>query len=218
MSGKKGSNSFAGGFTGLLFILVIVVALILVIRGCGDKGGDTPDTSPIIASASPDQSPEASGQPEESPSPEPSETPEPTPTPTPTPSPAEQIKASGSFESDTGVGLNVIAEWKAVSAGSGKVTVTVDMYLMSYSINVTASPAAAQFSIGGKAISANVAAINVDSQNSLVKTLLASTSATLELGSDGTLNVPITAEWLFGGTYSGKEFESIGAAGTADIS
>lgn len=220
MSGKKGSNSVAGGFTGLLFILVIVVALILIIRGCGDKAKNASDTSPVIESSDPNQSPEESGQPEESPSPEPSESPEPTPSPTstPTPTPTQQIKASGSFKSDTGVGLNVIAEWSAVSAGNGKVTVTVDMYLNSYSIGVNASPAAAQFNIGGKAVSANVAAINIDSQNTLVKTLLASASVTLELGSDGTLNVPITAEWLFGGTYSGKEFESIGAAGTAAIS
>lgn len=220
---KKNGGAFAGRFTGLLFILVVVVVVILIVRGVeAKKNNAEPETSTPVESVSPDvvesEDPGETESPEPSPSEEPSPEPSPSEEPSPEPSATPEISASGSFTSDTGTGLNVVADWTAASTDDGNVLFTVKLSVLSYTLHVNEIPAGAVITIGDQSFTIKTDAIDCDSNSAIVETEVASAQTTLTLGSDGTLSVPVTATWNFKGTYSDQEFESVGAAGTADIS
>lgn len=222
---KKPNLPFDGKFTGLLFILVVIVAVIFLVHGCTTfEKVEVPESTTPVLSESPDleesQKPEKTEPPVPSPSESlaPSPTPSETAKPTPTPTPAPVATASGSFTSDTGTALNAVLDWTASDAGDGKVLVTVKLSVNSYSLHVNAMPGGALIEIGDKTFSLKSAEVKCDSTSEIVKTELATAQLTMPLNSDGTLSIPITATWNFKGTYSDKEFESVGVAGLATIS
>jgi hypothetical protein len=124
------------------------------------------------------------------------------------------IDASGSFRSDTGTVLNLTADWTAVSSGDGNVTVTVTLSVESYSLQCSEIYQGATVTIGGESRSFDTPAVAYDGSAGLASTPLGSVSVTLP-ADGGTLSVPITAAWKFGGTYSGTDLPVITAEGTA---
>lgn len=213
---------FGGRFKGLIFILVVIVAVIILVRSCSSfEKVQVPDSSEPAASVSPDDKSTPEPEDSESPAPSPSESVAPSPSPSAQPTPSKApavVTASGSFSSDTGTGLNAVVDWTASDAGDGKVLITVKLSVKSYTLHVNAMPGGAFIEIGDKSFNLKSAEVNCDSTSDFVITELATAQTTLSLNSDGTLSIPITATWNFKGTYSGHEFESLGAAGVADIS
>ena len=136
-----------------LIALALAALLALTLFGCWKK----PEPSPAPV---PDNTPErgetittATPGPEPSPTPmatpEPMETfqpaPENTAQPTPEPLPEEttepvivnpSVLASGSFRSDTGTALNLVADWRAVAIDATTARITVTLSLESYSLDI----------------------------------------------------------------------------------
>lgn len=137
-------KSPAGAILALLILVIIVVALIFILRGGGDES-DTQTTPPATGEVvntpggdegqdgqvSPTDSVEETNIPTTSPTETAQPTPDPTPSPTPTPTPAA---TSGSFKSDTGTGLNIVADWTLTPNGDGTSTLTLKLSAESYSL------------------------------------------------------------------------------------
>ncbi|NCB51124.1 MAG: hypothetical protein EOM54_04480 [Clostridia bacterium] len=214
-NGKKKNNP-AGLLVALLMLLLMTIAIFIVLRSCAAVE-TVPTPTPAAASASPSEGTET---PDETETPTPTATPEPTPTPTeepsPTPEPTEEpeIDANGSFRSDTGTGLNLVAEWTAAYAGDGNATVTVTLYAESYSLQCSSIYNGGTVVLGGESHSFNTEAVDYDGSAGLAKNSLGSVSVTLPLEEDGGLSIPASASWSFGGTYSGTELGLITADGT----
>jgi len=150
--------------------------------------------------------------------PTPVPTPTATPVPTPTPIPVGEVIGSGSFRSETGVPMNIRAEWTAVIADAEHVKVNVQVYLESYQINLIAVDRAVNVSVGDVYVTSGAPAIEWD-QNVQIDTLMASTEHLLYLPSgSGTDNFPVAVEYHFGGTYSKKELPVIECGGTIQLS
>ncbi len=150
--------------------------------------------------------------------PTPVPTPTPTPVPTPTPIPVGEVIGSGSFRSETGVPMNIRADWTAVIADAEHVKVNVQVYLESYQINLIAVDRAVNVSVGDVYVTSGAPAVEWD-QNVQIDTLMASTEHLLYLPSgSGTDNFPVAVEYHFGGTYSKKELPVIECGGTIQLS
>ena len=146
-------------------------------------------------------------------------TPEPTPTPvpTPTPIPVGEVIAGGSFRSDTGVPMNIRADWKAVIEDAEHVKVLVDVYLESYQINLIAVDRAVNVSVGDVYVSSGAPAVEWD-QNVQIDTLMASTEHLLYMPSgSGAASFPVAVEYHFGGTYSKVELPVIECGGSISL-
>lgn len=219
---KKNFRSVAGGFTAVLFLLIMIV----IIPGCSSDKPDEESPAPeSIESPAPDEinspEPEEIASPEptpsEIPSPEPSEEPSPEPEPEPVPEPEPTTEpetiASGSFVSDTETGLNLVADWSAVNSGDGQVIVTVKLSTQSYTLHVKSMPGGAAIRINDQSFTVTTKAVDCDSESALAKTEIASAQTILPLGPDGAFDADVSAVWYFKGTYSEKEFESIEASG-----
>lgn len=150
-------------------------------------------------------------------------TPTPTPVPTATPEPAQpiipqgEVIGSGSFTSDTGTPLNIRADWTATVLDSESVEVTVNVYLISYQIEVRELYDAVNVSVGDQYASANSPAIKWEN-NTRLESLLASTVHTLRLPSGSSASFPLAAQYQFGGTYSKVELPVIECGGTIELS
>ena len=204
----------------LVLVLVIVAASIFILRGKpSDEGKSVPETTvtpaPPRESAAPatdapvtelpvtTQAPPVTETPAPTPAPTPQPTPKPTPKPTPTPTPESQ----GSFSSDTGTGLNLKVDWRTVSVGGAR-KLTVDVSIVSYSIFTSYQWQSITLKIGDKAWGADCAGISYDG-NGQITTPAA--TFTVDAPAPGT---PISVEWYYGGSYSGKALEYITAKGT----
>jgi cytoskeletal protein RodZ len=211
---NKPKKNPAGVLVALLMLLLAAVAIFIVLRSFA-AGEPEPTSAP-----SPAESSEPTAAETEAPSPSPTAEPSPSPTPeeepSPSPTPYPVIEESGSFKSDTGTALNIVADWTAVSSGDGNVTLTVTLSAESYSIECGAIRNGATIVIDGESHTFSTSALDYDG-NTSAKNVLGSVSTTLQLGDGGTLTVPISAVWAFGGTYSDKEMGSISAEGEAAI-
>ncbi|HBD86375.1 MAG TPA: hypothetical protein DC001_03000 [Clostridiales bacterium] len=202
----------AGLLASLLILLIILIALFVFLRSCTSEISEatpTPSAAPTVTAPPATETPEPSPTPtEQPPSPTPTEQP-PTPTPTLTP-----IDLAGSFQSDTGTDLNLIAEWTAVSSDEEKVTLTVALYVESYSLQYSSLDNGATVVIDGVSHSFITDPIDYDGADGLAKNRLGSISVNLTPDENRTLTVPISVSWAFVGTYSGVDLESISAQDT----
>ena len=141
-----------------LLALLTALLLALTLWGCGKKPEPAPTAAPspddsgrgeTIATAAPepDPTPAPTAGPLATPAPaetfQPAPSSEPVQTPEPLPQPTEEPVivnpnqlASGSFRSDTGTALNLIAEWRAVSVTEDTARMTITLYLESYSLDI----------------------------------------------------------------------------------
>ena len=224
----------------IVFLLVIAVAVNLLMDMQSEKKAEatptndpyantvTPsvETQPALETPQPTPAIVPSVAPTATPAPAtpvPTATPTPTPVPTATPEPVQpvipqgEVIGSGSFTSDTGTPLNLRADWTATVLDSERVEVTVNVYLVSYQIEVRELYNAVNVSVGDQYASANSPAIKWEN-NTRLETLLASTVHTLSLPSGSSASFPLAAQYQFGGTYSKVELPVIECGGTIELS
>ena len=189
---KKGSP--AGVIFALLMLVVIVVALIIVLRSFGmdDPAGSSP--TPPVNTESVTEPPET-----EPPETEPPETEEPSPSPSATPA----ANASGSFRSDTGTSLNIIADWSLNGS-----TLTINVDTESHTLYSSGAPGAASVSVNGRTVYFDTEDIEFEGWGPVRNEL---GSVTVE-GVTAPAEVEVT--WYFRGSYGGTELETITASGT----
>lgn len=217
----------------IVFLLVIAVAVNLLVDMQSERKAEaTPTNDPYANTVTPsvDMQP-ALETPQPTPAIEPSVAPTATPTATPTPTPIPtattepvqpvipqgEVIGSGSFTSDTGTPLNLRADWTATVLDSERVEVTVNVYLVSYQIEVRELYNAVNVSVGDQYASADSPAIKWEN-NTRLETLLASTVHTLSLPSGSSASFPLAAQYQFGGTYSKVELPVIECGGTIELS
>ena len=124
-----------------------------------------------------------------------------------------QIIGSGSFRSETGVPMNIRADWVAVVEEAERVKVTVQVYLESYQINLIAVDRAVNVSVGDAYVTTGAPAVEWD-QNVQIDTLMATTEHMLYLPQGSVDSFPLAVEYHFGGTYSKKELPVIECGGS----
>lgn len=176
-------------------------------------------TSAVIPpTAAPTAAPTAkpTAQPTAAPTPTPAPTPAPTPTPqpTPTPIPAGLPLGSGSFSSDTGLWINTTSVWSAETLNNSQAKVTVTVNLKHYSLQSASAAKTLHITVNGQSAAYNVAAIDSDSKEEVI-TELGSHTFTVNAPAGQTTPVNIRTEWIFGGSYSGQQLDSI--VSTTDI-
>ena len=224
----------------IVFLLVIAVAVNLLMDMQSEKKAEaTPTNDPYANTVTPSvETQPALETPQPTPAIVPSVAPTATPTPTatvptasPTPTPIPtattepvqpvipqgEVIGSGSFTSDTGTPLNLRADWTATVLDSERVEVTVNVYLVSYQIEVRELYNAVNVSVGDQYASADSPAIKWEN-NTRLETLLASTVHTLSLPSGSSASFPLAAQYQFGGTYSKVELPVIECGGTIELS
>lgn len=217
----------------IVFLLVIAVAVNLLMDMQSEKKAEaTPTNDPYANTVTPSvETQPALEPPQPTPAIEPSVAPTATPTATPTPTPIPtattepvqpvipqgEVIGSGSFTSDTSTPLNLRADWTATVLDSERVEVTVNVYLVSYQIEVRELYNAVNVSVGDQYASADSPAIKWEN-NTRLETLLASTVHTLSLPSGSSASFPLAAQYQFGGTYSKVELPVIECGGTIELS
>ena len=174
--------------------------------------------------------PEATATPEHTPVPTPDPyidapaTPVPTlqplPTATPAPTtpavPAGEEVGRGTFRSNTGVGLNLRAEWVAQVMDESHVKVTVQVFLDSYSLHITGANNAVNVSVGDSFVSANAPSVDID-DNASHESLLATTEHVVNLSAYERKSYPVQVEYQFGGVYQQKELPVLECGGPIEI-
>ena len=133
--------------------------------------------------------------------------------PAPTATPFADHTASGSFRSNTGAWIDVVANWETVLE-DGQPRLKIDAYIESYALYFTSyTPENVVFTVDGNTYRANHDPISV-SDNGKTQTLLATQIVDIPTGCD--LKVEVT--WFCNGlTYGNKQFESITAKDTIHI-
>lgn len=147
----------------------------------------------------------------------PAPTPTPTPVPTATPAPAGQVLGSGSFKSETGVPINIRANWTATVLDSERVQVKVEVILDSYALHIAESYGALNVSVGDQYASSNTPAVDYDG-NEQLSTVLGTTTHTLNLAQGQSNSFTMAVEYHFGGTYSDQELPVIECGGSIQLS
>ncbi len=138
-----------------LLVLALALLLALTLFGCWKKpepspaptAGPTPDpgrgetVTTATPAPEPTDGPMATPEPMETFQPAPENTAQPTPEPLPEATEEPVIVnpnqlASGSFRSDTGTALNLVADWRAAAIDATTVRITVTLSLESYSLDI----------------------------------------------------------------------------------
>ena len=226
MCAAAGGAGIAEDHTYMRKVLAVLIIVAAVLAICFWPAAEAPEpASAGSASVTPIPTPSPTPSPTPTPTPTPSPTPTPTPTPIPTATtepvqpviPQGEVIGSGSFTSDTGTPLNLRADWTATVLDSERVEVTVNVYLVSYQIEVRELYNAVNVSVGDQYASADSPAIKWEN-NTRLETLLASTVHTLSLPSGSSASFPLAAQYQFGGTYSKVELPVIECGGTIELS
>ena len=228
-----------GKIKAVLFIIVFVLAVAIGCNALIDLSENkAPEVTadPFLTTPSPDPGqsgslpletavPTATPIPVQTPAPTPAPTAAPTPVPVPTATPAPtptlapvgQVLDSGSVRSQTGLPIDIRADWVATVLDSDRVQVQVTVVLESYALQIAESYQSVNVSVGDQYASCNSPAVDYDGSAKL-ETVLGTTSHTLYLA-QGTSDVfPLAVEYHFGGTYSGEELPVIECGGSIVLS
>ena len=218
----------------LLFLLVMAVAVNLLLDMEKDKREvvhlpsesaapaptEAPAPTPVPATPAPTPVPTPTPEPTRDPYIDTPATPVPTlqplPTPTGTPTPEGEELGTGTFRSETGVGLNVRAEWTANVMDAKHVRVTVQIWLDSYSLHLIQVNNCVNVSVGESYVTANAPAVDID-DNSAHQTLLATTEHVVNLADGESRSFPVQVEYQFGGTYQQQELPVIECGGAIEL-
>lgn len=215
-------------------LLLLCGICLLALFGCAGQEPPQPSDPPaptadhsqrgeIITTAAPGDEPapaESSAAPSE-PTPAPPETaPEtappataaPTATPPPTAAPAAvgdpAIDRSGSFRSDTGTALNLVADWRAVSSGADTVKLTVTVSLESYSLDV-GERRGNTLTFNGMEVSFMTDPVEIDGGFAVTPIFIWSKEIPVS-----ELSFTLSVKWNLLGSYSGVEIESLELSGS----
>ena len=218
----------------LLFLLVMAVAVNLLLDMEKDKREvvhlpsesaapaptEAPAPTPVPATPAPTPAPTPTPEPTRDPYIDTPATPVPTlqplPTPTGTPTPEGEELGTGTFRSETGVGLNVRAEWTANVMDAKHVRVTMQIWLDSYSLHLIQVNNCVNVSVGESYVTANAPAVDID-DNSAHQTLLATTEHVVNLADGESRSFPVQVEYQFGGTYQQQELPVIECGGAIEL-
>lgn len=149
---------------------------------------------------------------------EPTPTPEPEPTATPEPEPhgTRTLNQSGSFKSDTGTKLNLIVDYAVTSKDDSTLSVKVNVYVESYSLEIGSRSGNTIF-VNGQGYGFVSNPINHTDNNKTQKTLITTVTIDVPAAIGETVNIPISVDWNYRGSYSGQEIEHILAEGTVTV-
>ena len=218
----------------LLFLLVMAVAVNLLLDMEKDKREvvhlpgesaapaptEAPAPTPVPATPAPTPVPTPTPEPTRDPYIDTPATPVPTlqplPTPTGTPTPEGEELGTGTFRSETGVGLNVRAEWTANVMDAKHVRVTMQIWLDSYSLHLIQVNNCVNVSVGESYVTANAPAVDID-DNSAHQTLLATTEHVVNLADGESRSFPVQVEYQFGGGYQQRELPVIECGGAIEL-
>ena len=228
-----------GKIKAVLFIIVFVLAVAIGCNALIDLSENkAPEVTadPFLTTPSPDAGqsgslpletavPTATPIPVQTPAPTPAPTAAPTPVPVPTATPAPtptlapvgQVLDSGSVRSQTGLPIDIRADWVATVLDSDRVQVQVTVVLESYALQIAESYNAVNVSVGDQYASCNSPAVDYDGSAKL-ETVLGTTSHTLYLAQGTSDSFPLAVEYHFGGTYSGEELPVIECGGSIVLS
>lgn len=134
-----------------------------------------------------------------------------------TSAPAGQLLGSGSVSSQTGLPIDIRANWTATVLDDQRVKVQVEVQLLSYALQIKASRNAVNVSVGGDYASCDAPEVDYEGSQQLVTTL-GVTSHTISLASGQSQTLPLAVEYHFGGSYSGQELPVIECGGSIQIS
>ena len=201
-------------FAAFVLVLLIIAGVAAWALGFFDGGENRPEaTEPPVESLEPVYPTAAPTE-----TPRPTETPEPTPTPTPEPSsePVGKVIAYGAFDSATGCGLNTRTQWTASEKDGGTVLLTFKVYARSYSVGI--GQRAYTITVNGASASGTTRAVEVDSPNAIVDTLLFTYTAEIDLPAGQSADVPVSVDWKYNGQYSGQDLDVIHSESVISLS
>ena len=219
----------------LIIVFLLVVAVIFSWLTNTDKKDEQPadNTNPpeessnvIVIDPNSTQSTAPVNTPAPTPTPVPTPTPTPAPTPTPTPAPTPTLTptptygdnlGSGTFKSETGVPINLKADWSVKTISASQVEVTIKVSVDSYAIHLQAVPYAVKLSVNGEYVTMDAPAVDYDG-SAATNTVFGSKTFTVNLSEGSSANIPVAIEWHFGGTYGGQEIDVIECGGTISVS
>ena len=169
-------------------IAILLCILLVLFSGCGKQESQAPGStpSPVNTPAPTAEVPEDGGE-------------------------ADLVDISGSFRSNTGTALNLVADWECVSVSAKNVRLTITLSLESYSLSV-GERGANQLILNGIPITYRTSALEVPS-GGLSKTELYTWSETFPLMEDGSFQQDLYAFWVFSGTYSGVQIDQLELSG-----
>lgn len=203
-------------FAAFVLVLLIVAGVAAWAMGFFDSGEDRPDaTEPPVESLDPAL---PSARPTETPlyTATPSPTPTVTPTPEPSSEPAGKVIASGAFDSNTGCGINTRTQWTASEKDGGTVLLTFKVCARSYSVGI--GQRAYTITVNGASASGTTRAVDVDSPNAIVETLLFTYTAEISLPAGQSASVPVSVDWMYQGQYSGQDLDVIHSESVISLS
>ena len=217
----------------LIIVFLLVVAVICSWLTGTDKKDEQPadNTNPpeessnvIVIDPNGSQSTAPATTPAPTPVPTPTPTPAPTPTPTPAPTPTPKPTptygdnlGSGTFKSETGVPINLKADWSVKTISASQVEVTIKVSVDSYAIHLQAVPYAVKLSVNGEYVTMDAPAVDYDG-SAATNTVFGSKTFKVNLSEGSSANIPVAIEWHFGGTYGGQEIDVIECGGTISVS
>ena len=219
----------------LIIVFLLVVAVICSWLTNTDKKDEQPadntnppeESSNVIVidpnstqSTAPVNTPAPTPTPVPTPTPTPAPTPTPTPAPTPTPTPTPTYGdnlGSGTFKSETGVPINLKADWSVKTISASQVEVTIKVSVDSYAIHLQAVPYAVKLSVNGEYVTMDAPAVDYDG-SAATNTVFGSKTFKVNLSEGSSANIPVAIEWHFGGTYGGQEIDVIECGGTISVS
>ena len=219
----------------LIIVFLLVVAVICSWLTNTDKKDEQPadntnppeESSNVIVidpnstqSTAPVNTPAPTPTPVPTPTPTPAPTPTPTPAPTPTPTPTPTYGdnlGSGTFKSETGVPINLKADWSVKTISASQVEVTIKVSVDSYAIHLQAVPYAVKLSVNGEYVTMDAPAVDYDG-SAATNTVFGSKTFKVSLSEGSSTNIPVAIEWHFGGTYGGQEIDVIECGGTISVS
>lgn len=195
----------------ITFILVLlIIAALLAWATSANIIKSAPEETPA-----PSAEPTSTVEPTPTPVPTPTATPQPVPTPEPTPTNTRVIDESGVFTSNTGSTLNMSVAWNVVSENDSELTLSLDVILHSYSLNVRSH--SGNIRVCGVDYPFTTDPISVTSQKKIVDTVIYSTQITVPAELGETVAIPISVSWDFGGVYHDTEIPRIVTDSTLTI-
>lgn len=206
-------------FAAFVLVLLIIAGITAWALGFFDSGERPPEaTEPVTESEMPVEQPTAA--PTATPRPTATPTPAPTATPTPAPEPSSapsgKVIASGAFDSATGCGINTRTQWTAAENGDISVLLTLKVYVRSYSVSIGAR--GYTVTVNGVSASGMTRAVEVDSANSVVETLLFTYSTEIDLAAGESAQLPVSVDWKYDGQYSSQPLDVIHSDSTLSLS
>lgn len=206
-------------FAAFVLVLLIIAGITAWALGFFDSGERPPEaTEPVTESEMPVEQPTAA--PTATPRPAATPTPAPTATPTPAPEPSSapsgKVIASGAFDSATGCGINTRTQWTAAENGDSSVLLTLKVYVRSYSVSIGAR--GYTVTVNGVSASGMTRAVEVDSANSVVETLLFTYSTEIDLAAGESAQLPVSVDWKYDGQYSSQPLDVIHSDSTLSLS